>query len=125
METVISVDLIKKLKKENGFVYLVEVYDEDVEIAEVAEEKKSGRIPTIDEPTLDPKAHYAILRKPTKREIGVAMTMKDPVQLGEFLLKNLSLFTDPQLTENEDLAVSAALEAAGTISLKKASLKKF
>lgn len=71
---------------------------------------------------------YAVLKKPGRREVGLAMTAgKDPIAMGESIIKNCWLDGDEEIRDlnNQDtIGLSAAIQAMKLMETGQGSLKK-
>ncbi|MEA5461554.1 hypothetical protein VB796_20980 [Arcicella sp. LKC2W] len=71
--------------------------------------------------------YYAILKKPGRKEIGHAMSKKDPLSMGESFLKMCWIDGDDEMTDinfQDTVGVVAALQAANLFEVVQGSLKK-
>ena len=69
--------------------------------------------------------YRAILKKPDNRVKGLAMTQKDPVQMGNIILKNCIVEADDEILQDEDVNFAAALQAIKFVTVGQGMLKKF
>lgn len=125
-------DHLEKAKAKHGDVFVIEVEagtglnlseDESVPLKELKKE-------TTDFKPEEGK-FYAILQKPDKKVIGYAMTQKNPVAMGEFMLKNCiveidkEMYCDPEIFDQEDITIAAALQVTEFIEIGQAKIKKY
>lgn len=117
-------------KEKYGTIYIVTVSDQELNIVENQESSKE--IGSIDDFSPKKNEFYALLHKPGKREVGVALTYRDPVQMGNSLLKNCIIkddegndLADEAILQDEDVNISASLQVVELVNLKAASLKKY
>lgn len=69
--------------------------------------------------------YRAILKKPDNRVKGLAMTQKDPVQMGNIILKNCIIEADEEITQDEDVNFAASMQCVKLVTVGQGMLKKF
>lgn len=69
--------------------------------------------------------YRAILKKPDNRVKGLAMTQKDPVQMGNIILKNCIVEADDEITQDEDVNFAASMQCVKLVTVGQGMLKKF
>lgn len=129
--TKVTQDLINAAIEKHGEVYVLEVANKSVELNLTDTE---GEVIEVAEGEFQAEEgyNYAVLHKPDKRTLGFAMTHRDPIQLGNVLLKNCTVeltkgdyLSDDDILNNEDVNVAAALQVTQLFDIRAAKLKKF
>lgn len=131
----ITLKEVEKAKAEYKNIYVVEVdMNEKSSLSDQFQEEgeeEDKKIDTSGELAEGDNIFRAILKKPEKRILGLAMTSKDPIQMGNIILKNCIIkdgnesLSDAEILENDDVNVTAALQVIKFISLGQGKLKKF
>ena len=131
----ITNELIVKAKAKHGVVYVLEASGEaSTTIGELADSEtpEPEKIETATGEFVAEKGKvYAIIHKPDRRTIGFSMTHKDPIQMGNAILKNTIVeidgesYADPEILESEDINIAAALQVTTLINIGTARLKKY
>jgi hypothetical protein len=112
-------------------VYVLEVANKSVELNLTDTEGKV--IETAEGDFVAQEGYsYAVLHSPDKRTLGFAMTHRDPIQLGNALLKNCIVtlekddyLNDDAIMNDDDVNIAAALEVTQLFDIRAAKLKKF
>lgn len=94
-ETKYTSEYLDELKAKHGTVFVLEV-----------EDKK------------------AVLKKPSRAQISYALSVKEPVKVGETLLNNCWVEGDEEIRTNDDYFFGAIGSMSELIEVKKASLVK-
>ena len=131
----ITKELIDKAKKEHGEVYVLEaagLEGKTLGDLDLSEEKNIDKIETATGAFQAEKGkYYAILKKPSKQVIGMSMTSKDPIQMGNTILRNSIViidgeeYCDDEIHHVDDINIAAALEVTTFINIGTAKLKKY
>lgn len=123
----ITNETIVKAKAENGEIFVLEV--DMNELAELSTNEDSVQDLKIETAKGEFKAiegaFYAVVKKPNKKVIGFAMTHRDPIQMGNAILKNCIVEADDEILENEDVNITAALQAMKFVQIGQGSIKKY
>lgn len=123
----VTQELIDKAKEMYKDVYVLEVGGSDIpgsdESTEITEE--------TDEFRPQKGYSYALVRKPDKKIIGFALTYRDPIQMGNAILKNCiveinkELIYDTEVLEDEKLNMAASIQINQLVEIGAAKLKKY
>ena len=133
----ITNELIQAAKAKYGQVFVLEVTNTSTPLSDLSaplsDQNESFKDIEVAEGEFKAEKGfaYAVLQKPDKRVIGVAMTHKDPIQLGNFILKNTIIELDGQeladeaILQDDDINIAASLEVTKFIEIGTARLKKY
>lgn len=116
----ITDEIVAKHKASEIITYLLKV-DTTKAATDSTEEEASDLIEQKE------GVYYAILRRPGRKEIGFAMSKKDPLSMGESFLKTCWVDGDDEITDinfQDTVGVVAALQAANLFEVAQGSLKK-
>lgn len=131
----VTQELINKAKAINPNVFVLEVeangQNSLSETIENANEPTTA-IPVAEGDFVAEKGKfYAVIHKPNKRVIGLSMTYKDPIQMGNAILRNSIVevdgeyYADAEILEDDDVNITAALTATEFVNLGVGKLKKY
>lgn len=124
----ITMEAVEAAKQQHGQVYVVEVnMQERTTLDDLEEDTPKTMFDTSGMLADDcgEQIFRAIVRKPDKRVIGLSMTSKDPIQMGNVILKNCIIQADDEILQNDDVNITAALQVMKFISIGQGTLKKF
>lgn len=126
----VTIDMVKEAKQKFGEIYVVEVdLDEQESLADLAEDSEvaATKFDTSGVLSDSPNVFRAIVQKPSKKIKGLAMTSKDPIQMGNIILRNSIVegCADAEILDDDDVNVTAALQVIKFITVGKGTLKKF
>jgi len=125
----ITFEILKALKDTHGEVFVVEADMRELSDLELDETAAADdlKIETAKISDFKPEqgVFYAILKKPNNKVKGFAMTQRDPVQMGNVILKNCILEADDEILGDEDVNFTAAMNAVPIIKIGKGKLKKY
>ena len=125
----ITFEILKALKDTHGEVFVVEADMRELSDLELDETAAADdlKIETAKISDFKPEqgVFYAILKKPNNKVKGFAMTQRDPVQMGNVILKNCILEADDEILGDEDVNFTAAMNAVPLIKIGKGKLKKY
>ena len=125
----ITFETLKALKDTHGEVFVVEADMRELSDLELDETAAADdlKIETAKISDFKPEqgVFYAILKKPNNKVKGFAMTQRDPVQMGNVILKNCILEADDEILGDEDVNFTAAMNAVPLIKIGKGKLKKY
>lgn len=120
----ITIDAVETAKTKHDKIYVVEVdmnernsisdQDNEVVIFDTSGKLAEGE-----------NIFRAILKKPDNRVKGLAMTQKDPVQMGNIILKNCIVEADDEILQDEDVNFAAAMQCVKLVTVGQGMLKKF
>ena len=117
---------IQKAKAEHQIVYVIEVdMNEQGKISDLLQDEPEAKIDTSGKLLEGENIFRALLKKPEKKVIGLALTSKDPIQMGNIFLKNCILVADDEIMDDDDVNIAASLQSIKFVSLGQGSLKKF
>ncbi len=122
--------LIDAAAQKHGEVFILEVSSGSIELAAASNEKEIEVSEEEFQP--EPGYAYAVVHRPDKRTLGFALTQKDPIQVGNALLKNCIVelekgvpVADDAILQDEQTNISAALEVVQLVEIRAAKLKKY
>ena len=120
----ITIEAVEAAKTKHDKVYVVEVdMSERNSISDQENEPvifdTSGKLAEGD------NIYRAILKKPDNRVKGLAMTQKDPVQMGNIILKNCIVEADDEIMQDEDVNFAASMQCVKLVTVGQGMLKKF
>lgn len=128
----ITNDHVAKAKAKYGTIYVLGAQSDNSQTLNEINQDKPEEIEAVEgEFTPEAGKFYAILKKPGKREIGLSMTYKDPIQMGNSLLRNSIVeidnesYVDDEILQNEEINIAAAIEVTQLINIGTAQLKKY
>lgn len=126
----VTQQLIDKAKAKYGEVYVLEASGEATEELTPREESLE-----IENATGEFKAEkgkfYALVRRPDKKVIGMALTYRDPIQMGNAILKNCIVeidkeeVCDPEILTEDAVNIGAAIQINQLVNIGAARLKKY
>jgi hypothetical protein len=129
----ITQELIDKAKKKHKEIYVLEASAEvNKTLSDVSEDTGKQEIEVATGEFVAEKGKvYAIVFKPDRKIIGLAMSYKDPLQMGNSILRNTIVeidgesYADPEILENEVINMTASTEVMQLIEFGTAKLKKY
>lgn len=65
-----------------------------------------------------------ILRRPNRKDLSYVSVVKDSIQMSETLLKQLWVYGDMEIQEEDDLFLAAIPKMEEVIKVKEAAIKK-
>lgn len=120
----ITIEAVEAAKTKHDKIFVVEIdMSERNSISEQESEPvifdTSGKLAEGD------NIYRAILKKPDNRVKGLAMTQKDPVQMGNIILKNCIVEADDEITQDDDVNFAASMQCVKLVTVGQGMLKKF
>lgn len=65
-----------------------------------------------------------ILHKPTRKDLSYASVVKDPIKMGEVLLKQCWVEGDKEIQDRDDLFIAVINKLEDVLKVKEAEIKK-
>lgn len=120
----ITIEAVNAAKAKHDKIYVVEVdMSERNSISD--QENESVIFDTSGKLAEGDNIYRAILKKPDNRVKGLAMTQKDPVQMGNIILKNCIVEADDEITQDDDVNFAASMQCVKLVTVGQGMLKKF
>lgn len=120
----ITIEAVEAAKAKHDKIYVVEIdMSERNSISD--QENEPVIFDTSGKLAEGENIYRAIVKKPDNRVKGLAMTQKDPVQMGNIILKNCIVEADDEILQDEDVNFAAAMQCVKLVTVGQGMLKKF